>query len=363
MRAVVPVILSGGVGTRLWPLSRRLRPKQFLPLVNERTMLQETYLRTRELGEGVLPPIIVCNENHRFLVAEQMREVGAPAGAIIVEPQGRNTAPAIAVAAWRILDARRGTAEDPDADPLLLVLPADHVIADTHAFGNAVRAGIDAAETGCLVTFGIVPDRPETGYGYVLKGRRGDEQGAWYAVERFVEKPDLETAEAYVKSGAYLWNSGMFLFSARRYLRELEAHAPEIAAACERAAAEAVVDADFVRLGAAFSSSPSDSIDYAIMEKTAYAAVVPLDAGWSDVGSWPALHEILAKDERGNVLRGDAIAQNCRNCYVSSSDRLVAVVGADGFVVVETADAVLVMRREAAQDLKSVVEALAPARC
>ncbi|HEX6996381.1 MAG TPA: sugar phosphate nucleotidyltransferase [Gammaproteobacteria bacterium] len=372
MPVVIPVILSGGSGTRLWPLSRQERPKQFLPLVGERTMLQETYLRTTELRDLVRPPIIVCNESHRFLVGEQMREVGA-AARIILEPEGRNTAPAIAVAAWLTIRSDEDVASGADAeaasassgsssveaaDPLLLVLPADHFIEDTQAFLQAVRVGVDAASKGYLVTFGIVPSRPETGYGYIRKGARGEEAAAWYRLDQFVEKPDLPTAEHYVKSGEYLWNSGMFLFSARRYLEELRSHAPDIASACERAADEAVVDGDFTRLGRAFLASPSDSIDYAVMEKTRSAAVVPLDAGWSDVGSWPALHDILEKDADGNVLRGDVIVEGCRNCYVSAADRLVALVGLDGCVVVETADAVLVMRHEAAQDVKRVVDAL-----
>jgi mannose-1-phosphate guanylyltransferase / mannose-6-phosphate isomerase len=348
--AVIPVILSGGSGTRLWPLSRELRPKQFLPLVGERTMLQETYLRTLALDSPPQPPIVVCNEDHRFLVAEQLRALGAEPETIILEPQGRNTAPAVAVAAWLAL--RQNAA----IDPLLLVLPADHVIGDRPAFAEAVAAALDAAAQGYLVTFGVVPGRPETGYGYLRKGQAAG--SGWYALAEFVEKPSRPVAENYVKSGAYLWNSGMFVFSARRYLAELERHAPGIAGACERAAAEAVADEDFTRLGAAFAASPSDSIDYAVMEKTDKAAVVPLDAAWSDVGSWPALHEILEKDAGGNVLRGDVIAEGCRACYIASSGRLVAAVGVEEHVIVETADAVLVMPHARAQDVKRVVEAL-----
>jgi mannose-1-phosphate guanylyltransferase/mannose-6-phosphate isomerase len=355
MVQVIPVILSGGSGTRLWPLSRELRPKQFLPLVTERTMLQETYLRTRKLEDRLRPPIVVCNDAHRFLVAEQMRAAGATPQTIVLEPEGRNTAPAVAVAASLAL--RAGDASSSD-DALLLVLPADHVIANPDAFADAARIAIEAAESGRLVTFGVVPDRPETGYGYLLKGPAGDASGRWFELERFVEKPDRPTAESYVESGRYLWNSGMFVFSARRYLDELERHAPAIASACARAADEAAVDADFTRLGPAFLESPSDSIDYAIMEKTSDAAVVPLDAGWSDVGSWPALHEILDKDADGNVVRGDVIASACRDCFISSSGRLVAAVGVEGHVIVETADAVLIVPHDAAQDVKRVVEAL-----
>src|SRR5690606_34709340 len=290
-------------------MSRELRPKQFLPLVSERTMLQETYLRLTSLDE-LRAPIVVCNEAHRFLVAEQMRAVGAAPRSIVLEPKGRNTAPAVGIAALLALDA----SGDESADPLLLVLPADHVIADADAFVSAVRIAVAAASEGRLVTFGVVPDRPETGYGYLLKGAPGDDGARWFQLERFVEKPDRTTAEEYVQSGRYLWNSGMFVFSARRFLEELERHAPDIAAACRRAAAEAASDADFTRLGPAFLESPSDSIDYAVMEPTSSAAVVPLEAGWSDVGSWQALHEILSAGDDGNVLRGDVIAEACRNC-------------------------------------------------
>lgn len=364
---IVPVILSGGSGTRLWPLSREHRPKQFQPLVSEQTMLQETYLRTQKLAQDIRQPIIVCNEAHRFLVAEQLRQVGAAPQAIVLEPEGRNTAPAIAIAAWlalheggsdRVAHSGSTGGAQRESEPLLLVLPADHVINDLSAFTSAVSAGVDAAAEGHLVTFGIVPSSPETGYGYLLKGPLGAPGAGWHRLERFVEKPDLETAVDYVKSGTYLWNSGMFLFSARRYLDELKQHAPAIAAACASAAQEAVVDKDYVRLGAGFLESPSDSIDYAVMERTAAAAVVPLDAGWSDVGAWPALYEILEKGSGGNVLRGDVIAENCRDCYISSTSRVVAVVGAEGYVVVETPDAVLVMPKDAAQDVKRVVEAL-----
>src|SRR5690606_1031344 len=278
-------------------------------------------------------------------------------------------APAVAVAAWLALDlaaddseggpaASGGSGGHGEADPLLVVLPADHVIADPAAFREAVLTAADVAALCHLVTFGILPERPETGYGYLLKGEPGDESGRWHRLERFVEKPDRATAEEYVRSGRYLWNSGMFVFSASRFLEELERHAPAIAAPARRAAAEAEADADFTRLGAACVECPSDSIDYAVMEKTRAAAVVPLDAGWSDVGSWHALHEILDKDGGGNVVRGDVIVDGCRNCYIASSQRLVAVVGAEELVVVETSDAVLVMPRHASQDVKRVVESL-----
>lgn len=356
-KAIVPVVLSGGAGTRLWPMSREQRPKQFLPLVTDLTLFQETLLRTRHLGARVCPPVIVCNSAHRFLVAEQLREIGVRPEAIVLEPTGRNTAPAAAVAALLAQHAEkaRGDASTADPDLLMLVLPADHVISDVPAFAAAVDAAIDAAVEGYLVTFGVVPDKPETGYGYLL---RGSDRGSWAVLDGFVEKPDLATAKAYLESGRYLWNSGMFLFSAAAFLRELAVYEPTMLSACERAVAEAEVDADFTRLGAAFSDCPSNSIDFAVMEKTKRAAVVPLAAGWSDVGSWPALHRILSKDGNGNVTVGDVLMESCKDSYVTSSGRLVAAIGLDGVIVVETGDAVLVMASERAQDVKRIVDAL-----
>ena len=356
MHALIPVVLSGGSGTRLWPLSRELKPKQLLPLVSDRTLLQETLLRTAAFRGPIGAPIVVCNESHRFLVAEQLRAIESPAQTIVLEPAGRNTAPAVAVAA--LLATASGAsagAASPDAGPLLLVLPADHVILDTVAFGRAVDAAVQAAEAGRLVTFGVVPTSPETGYGYLL---RGADHGRWSVLERFVEKPDLETARRYVDSGRYLWNSGMFVLSARRYLDELGRHAPKMLAACRQSVADAVADRDFTRLGASFLDCPSDSIDYAVMEKTDHAAVVALDAGWSDVGSWAALHDVLEKDADGNVLRGDVIAEGCARSYISSTSRLVAAIGLEGMIVVETADAVIVVTREGSQNVKRVVDAL-----
>ena len=348
MRKLIPVILSGGSGTRLWPLSNDQKPKQFLPLVTGSSLFQDTLLRVRELGPSVAPPLVVCNEGHRFLVAEQALELGITPQAIVLEPAGRNTAPAVAVAA-RLAQRAHGE------DPLLLVLPADHVIADVAAFVAAVEAAVEAAAAGYLVTFGIVPDKPETGYGYIL---RGAERGRWSLLEKFVEKPDRPTAERYVASGQYLWNSGMFVLAARAYLDELERHAPGIAAACRAAVVEATADRDFTRLGAAFLRSPADSIDYAVMEKTAHAAVVPFDAGWNDVGSWSALHDVLPKDARGNVLRGSVLAENCEGSYVASTGRLVAAIGLRDCVIVETPDAVLVMAKDDAQGVKKIVDAL-----
>ena len=344
---LVPLILSGGSGTRLWPMSRELTPKQFLPLVTDLSLLQETLRRAQSLGAFVQRPIIVCNEAHRFLVAEQARAISIEPRAIVLEPAGRNTAPAVAVGAL--------IAESFATDPLLLVLPADHVILDTAAFASAVTAAIAAARDGRLVTFGVVPDKPETGYGYVA---RGEDRGGWHPVERFVEKPDLRTAQGYVDSGRYYWNSGMFLFAASTFLRELAGHAPAMVDPCRRALAQAAVDADFTRLGQAFLESPSNSIDYAVMEKTERAAVVPLAAGWSDVGSWPALHDVLPKDASGNVVVGDVLLEQCTRSYVVSSGRTVAAIGLDAVVVIETADAVLVMARDNAQDVKKIVEAL-----
>jgi mannose-1-phosphate guanylyltransferase/mannose-6-phosphate isomerase len=349
-RSVVPVILSGGSGTRLWPWSREERPKQFLALVSDSSLLQETAKRAHRLGEFVQPPLLICNEAHRFLVAEQLRAAGITPHSIVLEPVGRNTAAAVTIAA--LLALRDAPADD---DPILLVLPADHVVLDDTAFAGAVEAGVAAATAGRLVTFGVVPTRPETGYGYI---QSGGSPGSWSAVERFVEKPDLATATAYVESGDYLWNSGMFVFSARAVLRELERYVPTVAAACKRALAEAASDADFTRLGAAFREAPSISIDNAVMEKTDRAAVVPLAAGWNDIGSWTALHEVLAQDANGNAVTGDALLRACKNSFVASSGRCIVALGLDGVVVVETADAVLVAAREQVQTVKDVVAEL-----
>jgi mannose-1-phosphate guanylyltransferase / mannose-6-phosphate isomerase len=350
MPPLIPVVLSGGSGTRLWPLSRELRPKQLLPLVTSRTLLQETLLRTKAFETAVRPPIVVCSVDHRFILAEQLREIEVRPAMIVLEPAGRNTAPALAVAA--LLAAERLSGEE---DPLLVVLPADHVIVDGAAFARAVATAADVATLGRIVAFGIVPTGPETGYGYLL---RGVDHGGWSELERFVEKPGFETASRFVESGRYLWNSGMFLCSARTYLNELAQHAPPILAACERAVQAADVDEDFTRLGASFLDCPSSSIDYAVMEKTSKAAVVALDAGWSDIGSWATLHEVIGKDMDGNAFRGDVVAKECRDSYIAASSRLVAAIGLDGFVIVETADAVLVLPKERAQSVKIIVDHL-----
>ncbi|WP_115559171.1 mannose-1-phosphate guanylyltransferase/mannose-6-phosphate isomerase [Xanthomonas dyei] len=341
MSDVLPIILSGGSGTRLWPLSRESYPKQFLPLVGDKSMLQATWLRSAPVAGHA--PIVVANEEHRFMAAEQLQQLGVKPSAILLEPKGRNTAPAIAVAA---LEAMRD-----GADPLLLVLPSDHVIQNEAAFQAAVTAAAAAAEQGKLVTFGIKPTAPETGYGYI---KAGAGTGAT-AVERFVEKPDLATAQGYLASGEYYWNSGMFLFRASRYLEELRKFHPAIADACQKAWENGKRDADFTRLDKdAFAASPSDSIDYAVMEKTADAVVVPLDAGWNDVGSWSSLLDVSEQDAHGNAHHGDVIQVDCRNTYAYGS-RLIAMVGLEDVVVVETPDAVLVGHRDRIQEVKDVV--------
>ena len=344
MTDLQPVLLSGGSGTRLWPLSREAYPKQFLALAGDDTMVQATWRRVAPLAGAA--PIVVANEDHRFLVAEQLRQAGAPRAAILLEPAGRNTAPAIAAAALQ------ATADG--ADPLLLVLPSDHVVTDEAAFHAAVREAIPAAAGGALVTFGIVPGAPETGFGYI-QAEAGD---GVRAVRRFVEKPDAATAARYLSEGGYYWNSGMFLFRASRFLAELGRHAPAMLAAVRAACDGAVRDGDFIRLDkAAFEACPADSIDYAVMEKTDRAMVLPVDIGWNDVGSWSALWEVSEQDADGKAHHGDVIAVDSRNSYAWAR-RLVALVGVDDLVVVETDDAVLVAHKDKVQQVKEVVARL-----
>ena len=344
---MIPVILSGGSGTRLWPLSRKMYPKQFLSLLHDETMLQQTLLRLDGLDHDA--PIVVCNDEHRFIVAEQARQIGIEDLTIILEPLGRNTAPAIAVAALQALQQ--------DADAVLLVLSADHEIPNREAFQRAVEQALPLAAAGKLVTFGIVPTRPATGYGYI---RRGEADGEGFVVDRFVEKPDPDTAQAYLDSGDYYWNSGMFLFAARTYLEELERFKPEMLQHCRAAASGIREDIGFLRLDAdAFARCESDSIDYAVMERTERACVVPMDAGWSDIGSWGSLWEQGRRDEAGNAVRGDVICIDSTDSLIHAGNRLVATVGIDNLVVVETPDAVLVADRARAEEVKQVVERLA----
>jgi len=349
---LIPVVLSGGVGSRLWPVSRELFPKQFLPLIGEASLLVQTLQRADAIS-GVSAPIIVCNDEHRFLVAEQLRQCAVSAAAILLEPEGKNTAPALAAAALQ--------AQTIDPAAVLLVLPADHVIQQPTVFAEAVARGMQAAETGHLVTFGIVPSAPETGYGYIQAEAAQDSAQSHdvLTLRKFVEKPDLETARSYVASGDYLWNSGMFLLRADTYLNELAAHAPLMLAAVSNALAKACTDLDFIRLDAAsFAASPSDSIDYAVMERTHKGVVVPLSCGWSDVGSWSALWDVENKDSAENVVSGDVLLHEVDASYIRSESRLVAAVGISNLVIVETTDAVLIADKDRVQDVKFIVKAL-----
>lgn len=343
---MIPVILSGGSGTRLWPLSRGQFPKQFLPLISDHTMLQETVLRLNGVA-GMKAPIAVCNEDHRFMLAEQLWEIGVKPSAIILEPMGKNTAPAVAMAAL--------TADS--EDDVLLVLPADHVISDLEVFHHAIKQAKILAEQGKLVTFGIVPTEPETGYGYIK--RDALQQGEAFNVAAFVEKPDLDTARYYLESGDYFWNSGMFAFRADTFLQELNKFNPDMLSACKRALDAAKVDLDFTRLDKAlFSACPADSIDYAVMEKTDKAVVIPLDAGWNDVGSWSALWDVADKDQFGNAISGDVLTVDTENSFVRAENKLVAIIGVRDLVVVETADALMVAPKDRVQEVKDIVAQL-----
>lgn len=355
---IIPVILSGGSGSRLWPMSRELNPKQFLPLCSEQSMLQETMTRldgVAELGK----PVVVCNEEHRFLVAQQMRDIGVDVDKIILEPVARNTAPAICAAAEYIQKKK------PSGDDVMLVLSADHVIQNHDAFHQAIESGYQVAQQGQLVTFGIVPDKAETGYGYIKRsdqfvGAKGQAviDNAWH-VAQFVEKPDQKTAQRYFESGEYYWNSGMFMFQAGTILQEMESLSEDIFQAVKKAVSSGSKDMDFCRLGSeAFSASPSDSIDYAVMEKTDKVVVLPLDANWNDVGAWSAMWEVNHRDDSGNVVQGDVLNFDVTNSYIHADERMVAVIGMDNCIVVETSDAVLVANKACAQDVKKVVNQL-----
>lgn len=348
MPNLIPVVMAGGSGSRLWPMSRTHYPKQFLPLTSEKTMLQETVLRLKNIKHA--PVSLICNEEHRFLVAEQLRQHNVSHSGIILEPFGRNTAPAVALAALRAIENEK--------DPTLLVLAADHLIEKNEAFTQAVKYAQPLADQGKLVTFGIVPTKSETGYGYIHRGLETEENHA-YQVQAFVEKPSLEVAEEYLESADYYWNSGMFMFKASRYLQELETFRPEMLKAVKRAYDGATCDLDFVRLNAdAFSDCTDESIDYAVMENTTDAVVVPLDAGWSDVGSWSSLWEVSDKDQHENVIRGDALVENSQRCYINAPERLVAAVGVEDLIIVDTKDALLVAHREKVQDVKNIVSDL-----
>jgi mannose-1-phosphate guanylyltransferase/mannose-6-phosphate isomerase len=346
---LIPVILSGGSGTRLWPISRRNLPKQFLSLAGSDTLFQQTVRRAQKLPDAA-PAVVVASDDHRFLAAEQLQELGVAGASILLEPVARNTAPAIAVGALQAV------ARDPNA--LILVLPADHLIGDEQSFADAVAKARPLADQGWLVTFGIRPDRAETGFGYIHRGKALD--NSTFEVDQFVEKPKLDVAERYVSSGEYDWNSGMFLFQATRYLDELRHHAPAMLAAATASFEKANADLDFIRLDeAAFAAAPSDSIDYAVMEKTSRAAVVPVSCGWSDIGSWDALWMAAEKDADGNHLEGDVIALDTKGTLVRSHERhLVATIGLEDIVVVTTPDATLVARRDASQDVKKIVDHL-----
>src|SRR6185369_11081235 len=346
---LVPVILCGGSGTRLWPMSRRLLPKQFLPLISERSMLQETVLRAATLPQAQ-PPIIVSSDDHRFFAAQQLAEIGIQPSRIVLEPVARNTAPALAAAALAAGEAN---------DAVLLVLPADHLIRDEAAFAQAVKLGTRAAAAGAMVAFGIVPQSPETGYGYIEQGPALGHEGC-FRVARFVEKPDLAKAKTFLAAGNFLWNSGMFMMTPQRYLEELGRYRPDILAGATAAWNQRRDETDFSRLDAAsFGACPSDSIDYAVMERTRDAAVVPAEIGWSDVGSWATLWETAELDANGNAVRGDVDMHDTRNSYLRAESRLLSVNGLDNVVVVETNDAVLVTSRDKAQSVKDVVSRLA----
>jgi mannose-1-phosphate guanylyltransferase/mannose-6-phosphate isomerase len=347
---IYPVILSGGSGTRLWPLSRAALPKQFLKMASENTLFQESVLRISNFP-SVAAPIVVCNNTHRFLVAEQLMELNIPPLLEILEPVGRNTAPAVAVAAF--------AAQEKDVDAVLLVMPADHLIADVAEFHKVVHAALALAQLDRLVTFGIEPDAPSTGFGYIERSTALNVDHAAFNVARFVEKPDIETAKLFLASGEFFWNSGMFVFKASVYLSELQNYRPDIYQASHEAWKHSTRDLDFCRLDEKdFTACPSESIDYAVMEHTKVAAMVTANIGWSDIGSWSSLAEVSTRDTYGNSLRGDVYADQTRNSYIRAESRMLAVIGVSDLVIVETADAVLVMHKNQAQDVKQTVDYL-----
>jgi mannose-1-phosphate guanylyltransferase/mannose-6-phosphate isomerase len=362
---IQPVVLSGGSGTRLWPLSREKYPKQLLPLIGEDSLLQATVRRVEGIqGADLTPPMVVCGEEYRFVIAEQLRLLGKP-GAIVLEPIGRNTAPALTIAALAAI--KNG------ADPILLVMPADHVITDIKAFQRVVSDGAAVAAMGAVVTFGITPQAPETGYGYIQSGapytaESGEATTNTSLIARFVEKPDLVTAQAYLEAGTYLWNSGLFMMRASIWLSAMQICRPDILTACQAAWDQGATDGEFIRVGKdAFSSCPADSIDYAVMERIAAGSgtgalpkgvVIPLTAGWSDVGAWDALWQVLPKDANGNVTQGDVLLEDCSNTLALSEGRLIACVGVSDLVVIETADAILVAHKDKTQDVKKIVDSL-----
>ena len=343
---IVPVILSGGSGTRLWPLSRKLHPKQFINLVNETTLFQDTILR---LPEDVAEPLIICNKEHRFLAAEQLREIGKKTKGIILEPEGRNTAPAVALAALQFINKGE--------DPILLVLSADHLIKNIEAFHQSITIASKLAENNKLITFGVVPDKAETGYGYIEANINNTDD--YYSIKSFTEKPSQKNAKKYLDSVNYLWNSGMFMFKASVYLSELEKFEPEILSACKKSCTTENIDSDFIRIdNDAFHQCPNESIDYAVMEHTKNGVVVPLDANWSDVGSWSSLWDIKTKDNNDNVSEGDVFLEDVKNTYTYSSNRLVSVIGVSNLVIVDTQDALLVADKQQTHNIKKIVEKL-----
>lgn len=347
---IIPVILAGGSGTRLWPLSRKHYPKQLIELVNKNSMIQDTVLRLAGYP-AMEQPIVICNDEYRFMIAEQMRKINMDPSLIILEPVGRNTASAIAVTSIM--------AKAKYEDPTLLVLPADHLIENIANFHGMIKQGNNAAEKGYLVTFGIIPNAPETGYGYIMRGEQHTDFSDIYQIEKFVEKPCYKDAENYVNSGDYCWNSGMFMFKTSTILAELKKFAPEIVETCQRAVTKGSEDLDFFRLDKeSFELVPSDSIDYRVMEKTSKGVLIPCDIGWSDIGSFNALYRAQKSDENKNVLNGDVLLEDVTNCYINAKDKLVAAVGVDDLIIVETKDAVLVTHQNKAQDVKKIVEKL-----